>query len=367
MPANDLRLLSQNKLPVSCFGSLIALASALVLAGCGKDPAVGETAAARPVKVLTLTAADAGAPLEFSAVIRARNNVELAFNVPGQVTDLPVIEGEPVTEGALLAALDNTEYRARLEAAEAAMELAQVDFDRIRDLSESGAVAVAELDQRRAALQAAKSELELARKSFEDTVLRAPFDGVVSRRLVQRFTNIQAKQPVLVFQSLRPLDVVIDVPEPIVIRSVYDKSQPPKTVVRFDSLPGVEMPVVFREVSTEADPQTQTFQATFSLEETGEYTVLPGMSANLVAERRDTAESHAFLVPPLAVTANVEGGQQVWLFDPATGTVSPKTVGVGQLRDDGLEILSGLSEGDQIVVAGISQLTPGMRVRPQTP
>lgn len=355
------------KSPRRLVNSVALLLTVLFLTACGgKDP-VEVAATARPVKMITISAADNGAPVEFPAVIRARNSVELAFNVPGQVTELPVIEGERVAEGSLLAALDNTEYKARLQAAEAAMELAQTDFDRISELSRSGAVAIAEVDQKRAALQAASSELDLARKAFEDTVLKAPFQGVVSRRLIQRFTNVQAKQPVLVFQSLQPLDVIIDVPEPMVIRSVYDKNQPPPTRVRFDSLPGVTLPIEFREVSTEADPQTQTFKATFSLEDTGDITVLPGMSAVLVAERVATGGASVYLLPPLAVTIDPDGGRQVWVYDPATGEVSPRTVEIGRLRDDGLEVVSGLSEGDQVVVAGISQLTTGMKVRPQNP
>ncbi|MGC9450041.1 MAG: efflux RND transporter periplasmic adaptor subunit [Oceanipulchritudo sp.] len=341
------------------------LLALLFLSGCGKETSTREEAVVRPVKILAITASDKGAPLEFPAVIRARNSVELAFNVPGQVTELPVIEGEPLAEGALLASLDNTEYKARLQAAQAALELSQTDFDRFNDLSKSGAVAIAELDQKRAALQAAKSDLELAQKSFEDTVLRAPFDGLVSRRLVQNFTNVQAKQPVMVFQSVRPLDVVIDVPEPMVIRSAYDKSEPPPTEVRFDSLPGIALPVFFREVSTEADPQTQTFQVAFSLEDTGEITVLPGMSAVLVAERAAVGGDPVYLLPPLAVTADTEGGRSVWIYDPATSEVAQREVEVGLLRDEGIEIISGLTEGDQVVVAGVAQLSPGMKVRPQ--
>lgn len=337
----------------------------LFLTACGRNDTVEQADAIQPVKIQTISPSAGEALLEFPAVIRARNSVEMAFNVPGQVTELPAIEGRPVEEGALLASLDNTEYRARLEAAEAALKLARTDFDRFNDLSKSGAVAIAELDQKRAALQAAKSELDLARKSFDDTVLRAPFAGVVSRRLVQRFTNVQAKQPVVVFQSLRPLDVIIDVPEPMVIRSAYSEGQPPKTLVTFDSLPGTEMPVRFRELSTEADPQTQTFRVAFSLEDTGGVAVLPGMSATLVAERRKSAGRSVYLLPPLAVTENPDGGQFVWIFDPDTGMVSQRMVEVGRLQDGGIEITSGLSEGDQVVVAGISKLSPGMKVRPQ--
>lgn len=343
---------------------LTLILAGIFLAGCGKKDETPAEASARPVKVLTLSNAEASAPLEFPALVRARNSVELAFNVPGQVTELTAIEGEPVEEGTLLASLDNTEYRARMEAAEAALELAQTEFDRFSDLSVSGAVAVAELDQKRAALQAAKSELELVRKNFEDTVLRAPFNGVVASRMVQRFANVQAKQPVLIFQSLLPLDIVIDVPEPLILRSTGERAYPPRTVVTFDGLPGVELPVSFREVSTEADPQTQTFRVTFSLEETQGRTVLPGMSALLIAERRAVEGGTVFLLPPLSLLTAPDGRRYVYVYDPETGTAQERDVEVGLLRDEGVEVLGGLAEGDQVIVAGVSQLSPGLKVRP---
>jgi RND family efflux transporter MFP subunit len=344
------------------------LSTALLLSavpGCGKAPAEEAAPPARPVKLLTVTPDGRQGALELPAEIRARDSVELAFNVPGQVTELPALEGTPVEAGAMLASLDNSDYRARLLAAQAAHELAQAEFDRYSELVANGAVAVAELDHRKAALQSARSELELVRKQFDDTVLRAPFDGLVARRMVQRFANVQAKQPVLLFQSLSPLDVVIDVPEPLVLRTEPGRARSVEAVVRFENLPGVALPVTLREIKTEADPQTRTFQVVFALEDTGGLTVLPGMSAILEAHRDDLfGKEEIFLVPPLAVEGAADGHARVWVYDPQSGTVEPRPVEIGMLHDGGVEVRSGLKAGEQIVTAGISQLKAGMRVRP---
>jgi RND family efflux transporter MFP subunit len=349
-------------------GALFLLSALiLVTGGCGGKEQDVQTTAARPVKVITVGHTDVGRELEFPAVIRARESIELAFNVPGQVMEIPVIEGQPVEEGVLLARLDNREFKSRLDAAQAALELAERDFERFSGLSDSGAVPLAELDRKRAALQAARSELELARKSFEDTILTAPFDGVVSRRLVQRFGNVQAKEPVLVFQSIRPLDVVIHVPEPMVIKANYDRDNPPGAMVSFDGLPGVDLPVQFREVSTEADPETQTFAVAFTLEDTTGYTILPGMSAILKARQMGADASPDFQLPPLAVLTEPGGERFVYVYNPESGTVERRNVEVGRLGDEGLEITSGLSWGEQVVSAGVSRLSPGMAVRPQNP
>jgi RND family efflux transporter MFP subunit len=342
----------------------LAVVGIATLSACGGKEAVPAEAQARPAKIMVMTQQDNRPPVSFPAVIRARESVELAFNVPGQVVELDVIEGRKVAQGTILARLDAADFSSRLEAAQSALELAQSDFDRFSELAASGAVAAADLDRRRAALQNARSELEIVRKSMEDTVLRAPFEGVVAQRLIQRFANVQAKQPVLIYQSLSPLDVVIDVPEPLVLQAARNDNRSPQAAVRFNQLPGVELPVSLREINTEADPVIGTYRVVFALDDTAGLTILPGMSATLVAQRSQSAENDVFILPPLAVAREPGKPPFVWLVDAQTGAVSAREVSMGTIASTGIEIVSGLQSGEQVVVAGISQLREGMKVRP---
>lgn len=343
--------------------------SCLFLAGCGgvREPASADPV--RPVKLLKLELADSAGVIEFPAMVRARASVELSFNVPGRVIELPVLEGVPIAAGELIARLDDADFRSRLEAAEAAKELAQVEFRRFEELAASGAVAVAELDRKRAALQAAVSDLELVSKQVADTVLTAPFDGLVARRMVHRFSNVQPKEPVVLFQAMAPLDIVVDVPEPIILRSANRGNRSPRAHIRFENLPGIRIPVSLYEIGTEVDPQTRTYPVVFTLDRVDGLTVLPGMSAILGADLGEAEEGGLprFLLPPLAVVANPDGSQSVWVRDPTTGEVAQRRVQVGSLHDGGIEIIGGLAVGDEVVVAGISRLKPGLRVRPFQP
>lgn len=279
---------------------------------------------------------------------------------------MPVIQGMIVEEGGLLASLDNPDFISRRDAARAAFDLAQVEFLRYEQLANRRAVAAVELDRKRAALQAARSDLDLAEKALADTVLRAPFRGVVSQRIVSQFANIEAKQPIVQFQALEPLNVVIDIPERLVIATRRNNGDGIKATVRFPTMDNLELPVKFREISTKADPVTQTFRVVWSLDDTGDTIVLPGMSATLVAQRQANTENgnEVFALPPLSVVGSDTDAPYVWLFDQATGSVGKRNVKVGSLREEGLEILSGLKTGDQVVVAGVSQLAADMKVRP---
>lgn len=344
---------------------LLLLLLLLLSAACSdRGPAEPAADAARPVRILQLEASGRSATLTFPALLRARESVQLAFDVPGTIQVMDVTEGRAVETGTLLASLDPSDFISRLNAARAAAELAQADLARFEQLR--GSVAEAEIERRRAAATAAASDLEAAENALQNTMIRAPFDGVVSRRLVQNFTSIQAKQPVLLFQALSPLDVVVDIPEPLMLRVRPGTGEQAEAFLRFDGLPNQRLKVTFREVATVADPVTQTFAVVFTLDRPADMTILPGMSATLEVENIIDPGEDFFLLPPAAIAAGADATPFVWVFDTAAGTVARRTVTLGRPRSQGIEVLSGLEAGESVVTSGLAQLREGMRVRPLT-
>ena len=339
----------------------------LLFTACGKREAAPEASpsAARPVRLHTVRAADDTERMTFPAVLRARESVELAFDVPGVLQHLNVTEGRAVEEGTLLAALNPRDFESRVASARTAAELAASERDRFELLV--GSVSDAEIDRKRAAAATAAEDLNTALSALEKTEIHAPFDGVVSRRLVQNFSSIQAKQPILLFQALSPLDVVIDVPEPLILRVSPGTGEAVDATLRFESLPDQRFPVAFREIATVADPVTLTYAVVFTLDRPENRTVLPGMSATLDVEGILEAGGAVHLVPLRAVQSRPDGTAKVWVFNPDTQTVHARDVEVGQPDTEGVQILSGLENGEQIVTTGLSQLREGMTVREWTP
>ena len=354
------------------FLSLLMAATAclaLLVVSCGPEGQFEKVAQQepRPVKMLVVQPMGSLPPLNFPAVIRSAESAELAFNVSGALTELPVVEGRLVPRGTLLARLDDRDVRIRLEADKAAYELALANYERARRLAEAQIIAAAELDQLRSAHESAKAALAMTRKTLEDTVLHAPFDGVVSIRYVNNFQNIQAKQPVVLFQSPDRLEVVVEVPEPLVLRRSRTEERPDEALVRFDAQPDVAVPARFKEVSTEANPRTQTFQAVFSMDRPDDLLVLPGVTATLSVERGAPSEMSIFVLPPMALITDASGQSMVWVYDAQTGQARQRKVTVGAPRADGIEVVTGLEPGERVIVSGLSHLREGLNVRPLNP
>ncbi len=335
--------------------------AAIGLAGCEKAPPAPPQEVARPAQILTLGAADLGSGLRFPGRVRAVKRAELAFDVAGKIVEFPVTEGRRLKAGDLIAALDPEAFQLQLSAARAEYDKARADYERVEKVwRDTQAVARAEVDQKRTAMEVARSRYAAARKDFEDTRLTAPFDGVLTRRYVENFQAVQAKELVASVQDLAELEVVIYVPERIVQGA-------PRRVAgeaTFEGIPGRRFPVTLKSFSSEADPQTQTYEVVLTLSRPQDVTILPGMAAEVFPAASAGEGEQALLVPMKAIFAGPDGGSRVWVVDGETSRVSQRTIQVGEITGDGAVVTAGLSPGERIVTAGISHLRDAMLVRP---
>ncbi len=309
--------------------------------GTVEKDAVQTPLQSRPVKYMTVAARNAGGKRTFPGKVVASQKVDLAFRVSGQIIELPSVKGVYVEEGTLLARLDPRDFQIQLanaknelgnaraqldamragarkeevamlsskvESARAQMNDALTTMDRVEKLYKAGGFSRAEYDKARTSYQVARSAYqsasqELARavgarpediaameytvrgiegrvaaaeNALKDTELRAPFGGVVVERYADNNQSVQKDQLVVSLQDLGSLEVSISVSERLVALARRDVLT--RAAARFSTLPDKRIPLTYREASASADPQTQTYLVTFSLQKPEEITVLPGMT-----------------------------------------------------------------------------------------
>ena len=344
--------------------------SVLVAAACGEEPQE-EVAVVRPVKMLTLGAGAVAGSLEYPGSVAAVQNAEMAFEVPGRITEFLFQEGEAVNRGQVLARLDPRDYEAARDAEEAGRNQAAAEYRRYQELYAESAVSLQDLEVRQRTAEVADARLRQAEKAVDDTRLTAPFSGVMARRLVEDFQNVQAKQPVLVLQDESSLEVVVSVPESDVVLAVPGLSPEERTArtnpqVELSSLAGRRFPARFQEFSSTADPVTRTFTVTFAFDAPADVAVRSGMTAKIILTRPRAAAGApgtTFSIPASAVVSDESGSPYVWKVDESTMTVSRAPVVVGELSGSEIVIQSGLASGDVIAVTGVHQLREGLVVR----
>lgn len=340
---------------------------ALVI-GCGEEP-VEEAPVARPVKMLALGAGAASDRLEYPGEISAAQHSEMAFEVQGKILELPVIEGQRVEKGALLARLDPRDYEAELGKAKANVAQAKSDYERFKTLYEQGVEAKARLEMRQRRYEVTLADLETARKAVEDTRLIAPFAGRVAKKLVKDFQNVSAKQAVLILQDDSGLELVINVPERDLTararsRTLEEVTQRLAPEVSVTAIPEKSFPARLKEIATTADPVTRTFRATFAFDNPADVQVLPGMTAKVSINRPGSGtRQEGFAIPAQATLADDSGAAYVWVVDPEVMTVSRRMVELGEMTGAEVVVRSGLADGDVVAISGVHQLREGMPVR----
>ncbi len=356
----------QRKTVIAC-----SLVAAWALSACSEQAPPQPEDVVRPVKTMVVAGVDASGRRSFPARIEAAQRADLAFRVHGTVQELPVKEGDRLREGDLVARLDPTDYQIVVNDRQASFSNAKKNYERGKELVSGGNISKMDFDRLEAEFKSAQAALETAQQDLAYTELKAPFDGMVARRLVERFEEIQAKQPIAVLQNVDRLEVKFDVPESIIrgLRASRkergkDARHGARVFATFVDQPGREYPLVFKEISTKADPQTQTFEATYLMDQWEKGVVLPGMTASVTVDLAGYVDTAMVVtVPVSAVVGDYKLAPQVWAVDESSMTVSPRAVKIGRLGGIEIEVLEGLEPGTRIVTAGTPFLAEGMKVR----
>jgi RND family efflux transporter MFP subunit len=341
---------------------IIAAGIILVLAaaGCGEKP-VETKEVIRPVKIMTIGSGGDTVGRKFPGNVRASQKVDLAFNVAGTLVELSVKESDDVKDGQLIARLDQRDFKSKLAASKSKYESAKADYDRNLHLFKEGIIPKSKLDKLERNFEVYDADVKIAQNTFDDTSLAAPFTGRIAKRYVDNFKEVQAKEPIVSLQDISSIEIVVDVPEWVMV-PIRERGSS-SAFAEFPAAPGRKFPLKVKEFASEADPQTQTYRVVLIMPAPEDVNILPGMTATVTAPKlKDSLNQQSRLVPVDAVFADESGNNHVWRVNESM-QVEKQAVAIGSVTGESIRILDGLSPGDKIVTAGVNYLQPGMKVR----
>ena len=214
-----------------------------------------------------------------------------------------------------------------------------------------------------AALRGLQSQLQAARDRLNDATLTAPFDGIIARRNIDNFANVQAGQSIVLLQNIANVHLAFDVPGADVTSMSANGQDKIMTDVIFDALPDQVFTGQVVEFSVQADAATQTYRGRVSVTQPKGSNILPGMVGRVIASA--PGETSRLSIPLTAVASEPDGTPSVWLVD-ADNTVSRRIVELGEAFGSHVVVIDGLAQGDVVVSAGVSHILDGMTIRPIT-
>jgi RND family efflux transporter MFP subunit len=342
-----------------------------ILFGCAPDKPPAEPL--RAVRTAEVRYDRPGEVNRYVGTVQSRHQVDQAFRVGGKVAERRVDVGQPVREGDVIGVLDDVDYRLAEEAARqqlvastAQARQAESDRKRLEALKLDGSVSAADEEQAqtraqqtRAAAEADERKLELARNRLKYTVLRAPRNGVVTAVRFEVGQVVAEGQPVVSIANPGEPEIVADVPE-----DHLGAFKGARYKAWLAAAPDQTFEVVLRELAPQAAAQTRTYRA--RLKPAAPRPLPLGATATLVVERgaEQTAGQAAAAIPAAAITQD-KGQPAVWVVRRAgpepVATVELTRVAVHGYHNDEV-LISGLPEGELVVVAGVQKMAPGLRV-----
>jgi len=284
--------------------------------------------------------------------IEAIQSIELRPEVSGRITDILVREGQLVGDSTPLFKVDDAELKAQAAQADAERQLARQALERTKQLIAQRASSASDLEQAEAKSRGAAANYDLLKTRLDRTVVRAPFGGVVGRRLVSIGTYVSPQTPLITLQSVNPQYASFDVPE----RYADQLRRGQLVSFQVAALPGKNFSgeVVFVDPVVALPGRTILIKARVP---NSEHQLQAGMfiEARLATDLRPNA-----VVVPEDALLPMQGATFVWVVKD--GKANQRQVTVGVRTAGWAEVQSGVEAGDQVVVGGLERLFPNAPV-----
>lgn len=340
--------------------------------------------------------ASVGTVLNASGYVTARRQATVSSKVTGKVVEVFIEEGMAVEEGQILARLDDTNVRASYDLAVAQQSAAEASLDETRalldearvtlqrnqDLVDGGVSSQAALDRARAEADSlaarlrrqerevvvAERQVGLWRRQLEDTIIRAPFAGVVVSKDSQPGEMISpvsagggfTRTGIGTVVDMSSLEIEVDVNEAYINRVTSDQ----KVVATLDAYPEWRIPCHVIAIIPTADRQRATVEVRVGFDEL-DPRVLPDMGVKVAFQEAlgESTRAGGVLVPSAAVRK--EGATDIVLVIQ-DDVVERRAVSVAETRGAEARVVAGLAGGERVVVEGPTDLADGDRVKEAT-
>jgi efflux transporter, RND family, MFP subunit len=342
---------------------LFAISVMLLATSCGHKKE-RDAMLIRPVKTATASSQSV-IRKDFSGIVEAVEYVRLAFRVSGQVINLPVVEGQRVKKGQLIAAIDPRDISLQYAADKAAYETAAAQVERNKRLLGRQAISVQEYEISVANYQKAKSAYELSSNNMRDTKLTAPFDGSIEKRLVENYQRVNSGEGIVQLVNTQKLRIKFTVPDDY-LYLLRAKDVTFKVV--FDTYPATVFNAKLEEyldISTAGTGIPVTITIEDPAFNRSLYDVKPGFTCKikLASDVAPFLEEKLVNIPLSAIFGESEN-QKTYVWVVKDNKVSKREVTVYSPTGEANALISaGIQPGETIVIAGVHQLVDGQTVK----
>lgn len=294
--------------------------------------------------------------------LSAVQGVIVAAELDGKIVEIDFEAGATVKAGDVLVRQDTSVEKAQLEAAQATVELAQVNLKRTKELLDKATVSQAQFDADNATAKQGAAALANIRATIEKRTIKAPFAGKLGIRLVNLGQNLKAGDSIVSLQALNPIFVDFYLPQ----EQLGQLSVGLPVKISGDAISGVDVEGKVTAISPDVDSSTRNVRVQATVDNAAGH-LHPGMYVDVsvelpIIDKVLTIPATSVVYAPFGDTVYVVESKKDTDSGEMIKTVRQQIVRLGARRGDFVVVLSGLKAGDTIVTSGVFRLRPGSAV-----
>jgi len=286
-----------------------------------------------------------------NAILQADKDLNFVSDVSGRVTEIFADKGTRVKQGTLLLKIDSEMLKADYEAALASYEALKKDEGRFSNSSKAGGVSDQQLDNIRTQLAGAKSRMEISRRRLSDASVRSPMDGIISMKYVETGSLIAPNVPLFNIISDSKLKLTCSLP----INKVKLLSVGQKVTVTSNDAPGITFTGRVENIGIKTDSGLN-YPVDVLMEKNVNLKIGMYMNVNFKSDE----PRKGILIPRNTIVGSVKSAS---VYIEQNGIAVKRSVVLGDMIGERVEIHSGLNVGEKIITSGVMNVSDGTKVR----
>ncbi|WP_352297602.1 efflux RND transporter periplasmic adaptor subunit [Pseudoalteromonas sp. 20-MNA-CIBAN-0454] len=343
---------------------------AIALTGCTQESSTNENLIApiKAIQYLVVESQDIQPQRQLSGYLRPTKSAELSFNVAGQLNELNVKIGEKVVLGQAIASIDETPFKYKVAQAKAELASANAGFKERSEnyqrqqlifnqqLINKNAIdkAQADFEKAQSLVDLAQAKLSLTQRDLHHTTLRAPFDGMITRREIEQFEEVSSRQVIIEIQDKSHLEVTFLVPSTL----ITDIKLADDVLLNIPTVNYANQRARITKIGLESNMRG-AYPVSAELENVHP-NIHPGMAADVFIKTKQS--SRGIILPESAVMIAANGAEQVFVYNKESKQVVSRTITSRLLNANQLLITSGLQAKEVVCTTGAEFLSDGQQV-----
>jgi len=330
--------------------NLFLFAILIAMASCQqKQEVVKKESASIRVKAQPVQTISGLSNLRYSGTVEAAQTIPLTFQSSGTVEQVLVQEGDVVHKGQLLAVVNKADNQSIYNSSLAMYEQAKDGYDRLKQVYDKGSLSEVKWVEMETNLKQAESQLQIAKNNLDKCNLYAPTSGIVGKRNIEPGQSAMTSLSPIELVKIETVSVKISVPE----NEIGKIKKGMTATFTISALDNKNFEGTITNVGVVADQFSRTYEVKMTVNNSN-LEMKPGMVCDVVLNT--TTEKELVVVPYNSVSKDTEGNSFVYIVSPDQKSVRKQIITVGDYQSSGVEVLSGLTANQTIVVEGKEKL-----------